>query len=72
VDYANANVCPWQFLQEHFRYHARLVNYFKSAEAPAVIAMWETGANASGEPLSPFERDALVERYCELFGCWPE
>jgi hypothetical protein len=24
------------------------------------------------EPLSRFERNALVERHCELFGTWPE
>jgi len=25
-----------------------------------------------GAPLSRFERDALVERHCELFGSWPD
>jgi hypothetical protein len=33
--------------------------------------MWETDTNEAGERLSEFEREALVERYCELFGCWP-
>jgi len=25
-----------------------------------------------GEHLSQFEREALIERHCELFGIWPE
>jgi hypothetical protein len=33
--------------------------------------MWEKGVNEGGTPLSEFEREALVERYCELFGTWP-
>jgi hypothetical protein len=64
--------CPWQILEEHFRRQEGLVNHFRSVEAPAVVAMWQAGTNSAGEPLSQFERDALVERYCELFGSWPE
>jgi hypothetical protein len=67
-----ANDCAWQLLDEHFRHHARLVNHFRSADESAVVAMWKTGTNAAGEPLSQFERDALVERHCELFGRCPE
>ena len=68
----SVNNCPWELLEEHFCYHADLVNHFRSADASAVTAMWSAGSNAAGEPLSQFERDALVERYCELFGSWPE
>ena len=67
-----ANDCAWQLLDQHFRHHARLVNHFRSADELAVVAMWKTGTNVAGEPLSQFERDASVERHCELFGCWPE
>jgi hypothetical protein len=28
--------------------------------------------NERGEPLSQFEREALIERHCGLFGSWPE
>jgi hypothetical protein len=68
----NASNCPWQILEEHFRHHARQVEHFRSANASAVVAMWNSGTNAVGERLSQFEHDALVERYCELFGNWPE
>jgi hypothetical protein len=71
-DATNASKCPWQILEEHFSYHARLVDHFRSADASAVVAMWNSGTNAAGARLSQFEHAALVERYCELFGKWPE
>lgn len=71
-DVTNASNCPWQILEEHFRHHARQVSHFRGADASAVVAMWNSGTNLAGEPLSQFEHDALVERYCELFGKWPE
>ena len=71
-DAADAGNCPWQLLEEHFRHHARLVNHFRHADAHAVVAMWKAGTNEAGARLSQFERDALVERHCELFGHWPE
>ena len=71
-DATNASNCPWQILEEHFRHHARQVDHFRSADASAVVAMWNSGTNAAGARLSQFEHAALVERYCELFGKWPE
>jgi hypothetical protein len=71
-DTADASDCTWQLLEEHFRHHARLVNHFRHAGAHTVAAMWKTGTNEAGARLSQFERRALVERYCELFGYWPE
>ena len=71
-DAADAGNCPWQLLEEHFRNHARLVNHFRHADAHAVVAMWKAGTNETGARLSQFERDALVERHCELFGHWPQ
>jgi hypothetical protein len=68
----SAGDCPWRLLEEHFRQHARLVDHFRSTDAADVVAMWKSGTNAAGERLSAFERDALVERHCELFGRWPE
>lgn len=61
----------WAQLEEHFRHHASLVNRFKKACPVAVVGMWRTGTNELGERLTPLERSALVERYCELFGDWP-
>jgi hypothetical protein len=71
-DAADAGNCPWQLLEEHFRHHARLVNHFRHADAQAVVAMWKAGTNEAGARLSQFERDALIERHCELLGHWPE
>jgi hypothetical protein len=34
--------------------------------------MWANQRNERGEPLSHFEREALIERHCELFGTWPQ
>jgi hypothetical protein len=34
--------------------------------------MWREQRNEAGTPLSRDERQALVERHCELFGCWPD
>jgi hypothetical protein len=61
----------WSLIEEHFRHHAALIRRFERTTAPDVIRMWRRGCNEKGEPLSPLEREALVERYCELFGRWP-
>ena len=62
----------WALLEEHFHHHARLIKRFRDTSPSAVTRMWKSGTNESGEPLSQFEIDALVERYCELFGSWLE
>jgi hypothetical protein len=71
-DAATKSDCPWQTLQDHFHRHARVVHRFKHVDADAVVAMWKTGTNEAGAKLSQFEREALIERYCELFRRWPE
>jgi hypothetical protein len=38
----------------------------------AVLAMWKTGTNEFGKCLTRIEREAIVERHCELFGTWPQ
>jgi hypothetical protein len=37
-----------------------------------VRRMWKSQTNEHGEPLTQFEREALIERHCELFGMWPQ
>jgi hypothetical protein len=66
-----AIAAAWEGLEEHFECHAALVARFKDACRDSVMRMWESGTNEVGERLTPFEREALVERYCELFGIWP-
>jgi hypothetical protein len=67
----NAIAAQWVLLNEHFRYHASLIDRFRGAGPSAVLRMWASGTNEAGERLTQFERDALVERHCELFGNWP-
>jgi len=62
----------WIALEGHFDYHAKLVDRFRKAGGDAVRHMWISQTNENGKPLSQFEREALVERHCELFGTWPD
>lgn len=61
----------WAALEEHFQRHAKLVARFRETDRNAVLFMWESQTNEGGTSLSEFEREALIERYCELFGTWP-
>jgi predicted DNA-binding transcriptional regulator AlpA len=40
-------------------------------DAGVVVRLWEAGTNEKGQPLTRFELAALVERWCDLFGCLP-
>jgi hypothetical protein len=62
----------WAALNAHFRHHAKLVRHFRDAGTDAVVRMWKNQTNEYGKHLSQFERDALIERHCELFGTWPD
>src|SRR5215470_3163121 len=62
----------WAILDRHFQYHIRLVGHFREVGPAAVLRMWRTQTTKDGKRLSQFERDALKERYCELFGTWPD
>jgi hypothetical protein len=67
-----ATALAWARLEEHFQRHTALIDRFRAAGPLAVVGMLQSGTNEAGDCLSPFERSALVERYCELFGGWPE
>jgi hypothetical protein len=62
----------WAALDEHFRHHAKVVDRFRYVGPDAVLRMWASQANENGMRLSQLERDALIERHCELFGNWPK
>ena len=66
------SAAQWDVLDCHFEYHARLVARFKEAGHVAVRQMWRTQINEGGAALTQFEREALIERHCELFGAWPD
>ena len=62
----------WATLDLHFKEHFKLVNRFRGAGGDAVIRMWRSQTKEDGNRLSKSERDALIERHCELFGTWPD
>lgn len=62
----------WAALDQHFAYHAMIVARFRHIDHEAVLCMWKSQTNEEGKRLSQFERDALIERHCELFGTWPD
>jgi hypothetical protein len=62
----------WLILGIHFAHHAQQVDRFSNASRRAVRRMWKNQTNEGGKPLTQFEREALIERHCELFGVWPE
>jgi hypothetical protein len=73
--YAEMNISlavQWAVLDGHFRRHVKQVNRFREASCDCVIRMWASQTNEDGTRLSQFEREALIERHCELFGTWPE
>jgi hypothetical protein len=61
----------WALLEQHFARHKLMVARFREFGPTAVVRMWRTQTNESGERLAAFEREALAERYCELLGEWP-
>ena len=62
----------WLTLDRHFEHHLRIVDRFRQAGPESVRRMWSSQTIEEGKRLSHFERDALIERHCELFGTWPE
>jgi hypothetical protein len=60
----------WATLERRFADHAKVVGRFRGAAPDAVVRMWQSQTNEDGKCLSRFERDALIERHCELFGVW--
>jgi hypothetical protein len=61
----------WAALDDHFREHAKQIQRFRHMGRSAVRQMWNSQTNEDGNRLSQHERDALIERHCELFGTWP-
>ena len=67
----SSSATTWAHLQEHFRFHKLMLNRFERAGPAAVVRMWKTQTNELGVPLTAFEREALGERHCLLFGVPP-
>jgi prophage regulatory protein len=58
-------------MREQAEWNGALLSRFGDAGPSSVIKMWEAGKNEKGEPLSKFEVQALVERWCQVFGFLP-
>ncbi len=67
----SSSATTWAHLREHFRFHKLMLNRFERAGPAAVLRMWRKQANEVGTPLTAFEREALGERQCLLFGVQP-
>ena len=50
---------------------AALLKRFRHTRADAVARVWKYQINEEGVCLSQFQRDALIERHCEIFETWP-
>jgi hypothetical protein len=68
----NLSAAHWEALDRHFFHQAQQLDRFRHAGRDAVCSMWASQTNEHGEPLSQFEREALIERHCQLFGTWPQ
>jgi prophage regulatory protein len=58
-------------MQEDAEFAGWLLARFRGADESAVVAMWKSGTNEDGKPLTKVEWMALTERWCELFGFLP-
>jgi prophage regulatory protein len=71
---ARAIAAEDEALREQYAEHKRAASLdarFRHAGPAEVLRMFETGTNEKGQPLSQFEFEALVERWCAVFGELP-
>src|SRR5262249_5724663 len=68
----------WERLQEQWDAQAdpnswdnQVGAHYQHLSANDAVRMWEAGTNEKSNPLTRFELAALIERWCELFGCLP-
>jgi predicted DNA-binding transcriptional regulator AlpA len=61
----------WDELADPNSWDNRVAAHYRHLSASDVVRLWEAGTNEQGKPLTRFELAALIERWCELFGCLP-
>ena len=61
----------WDAQADQQAWDAQVASHYGAIGPVEIAGMWETAKNEQGKPLSKFELAALVERWCELFGCLP-
>lgn len=67
IEEAQVLADSWQTLAEN----AKLSGRFADASPSSVVDMWGSGRNEKGKHPTRFETQALVERWCEIFGSLP-
>ena len=67
-DHGDTLAAHWAAVDDHFQHHAGVVDRFRAADCDGVLSMWRSQTNEDGQYLSSFEREALIERHCQLFG----
>jgi prophage regulatory protein len=68
---AKALADEWAAQAKDARRTANVCSYFDHLGPHDLIRMWESGKSAKGQPLSPFEFEALVERWAQVFNQLP-
>ena len=71
ADRMDAQHEQWDAQADANSWDNRVAVHYRRLGPTAVVCMWEAGVNEKGLPLSKFELAALVEKYCEVFGCLP-
>jgi hypothetical protein len=61
----------WDELADPNSWGNAVAAHYRHLSASDVTRLWEAGVNEKGEPPTRFELAALVERWCEVFGCLP-
>jgi prophage regulatory protein len=68
---AKARADDWAAQAKDAMRTAAVCSHYDNVGPHQIIAMWESGRNREGRPLSPFEFEALVERWCQVFNQLP-
>ena len=68
---AKALADDWAWEKRQAYEIAALCSHFDHVTPHDLIAMWESGKNMHGKPLTQFEAQAIAERWCAVFGEFP-
>ena len=61
----------WAWQKEQSDYNSAICSHFDGTTPHQLIGMWESGKTLQGRPLSPFEVQALAEKWLAVFGELP-
>jgi predicted DNA-binding transcriptional regulator AlpA len=72
IEQAKSRVTQWEAQYQEHLHSSWVAERFRGSTPSDVIRMWESGQNERGQKLSQDEFAALVERWLELFGAYPD